>query len=244
MPEVSDIRLPLNINFSLEKARKTQIILSKMVIREDRINTPIRYVAGIDLAYTDKYSIGAAAVLSYEDLKPIEVKLAVTEVKFPYIPTLLSFREMPAAAAAIKRLETKPDVFLVDGQGLAHPYRLGFASHLGVTLNIPTIGVAKKLLCGEILKGDGLWRPIIYEGEVVGGAVYTKREAKPVYVSIGHRVSLETAIKIVLDCTKGHRIPEPLRIAHIHAKKAKRDYLSKHNSSFRFSGEGWNGHPS
>ncbi|MEM1550933.1 MAG: endonuclease V, partial [Candidatus Bathyarchaeia archaeon] len=112
---------------------------------------------------------------------------------------------------------------LVDGQGVAHPYRLGFASHLGVTLNVPTIGVAKSLLCGEILEGSDLWKPIVYEGEVVGGAVYTRRGAKPVYVSIGHKVSLETAIKIVLACTREHRIPEPLHVAHISAEKAKRE---------------------
>ncbi|MEM1586539.1 MAG: deoxyribonuclease V [Candidatus Bathyarchaeia archaeon] len=221
---MSEIKIPPDMNFFLEKARRAQITLSRMVIREDQISMPIRYVCGIDVAYAGEHSIGAAAVLSYEILKPIEIKLAVVKTKFPYIPTLLSFREMPAAVAAIKRLEISPDVFLVDGQGIAHPYRLGFASHLGVTLNIPTIGVAKRLLCGEVLGEGDIWKPIVHNGEVVGGAVYTKSGAKPVYISVGHRVSLESAIKIVLACTRDHRIPEPLRLAHISAENAKREF--------------------
>lgn len=214
------------ICFSLERARRIQMELSKRVIRHDQMNTPIRYVAGVDIAYAGGYSIGAVAVLSYEGLRPIEVKLSAVKTVFPYIPTLLSFREMAPASSAIKRLKVKPDIFLVDGQGIAHPYRLGFASHLGVALDAPTIGVAKRILCGammEPLGGDGLWRPIVHEGEVVGGAVYTKRGAKPIYVSIGHRVSLDTAIRIVLACTRDHRIPEPLRIAHISAERAGRE---------------------
>ncbi|MEM2607354.1 MAG: deoxyribonuclease V [Candidatus Bathyarchaeia archaeon] len=209
----------------MEKARKAQIVLSKMVIREDQINMPIKYVAGVDVAYAGNNSIGVAAVLNYESLKPVEVKLATVKAKFPYMPTLLSFREMPAAVAAIKRLDIKPDVFLVDGQGVAHPYRLGFASHLGVTLNVPAIGVAKRILCGEVVGEGDVWRPIVHEGEVVGAAVYTRRGSKPVYVSIGHKVSLETAIKVVLACTRGHRIPEPLRISHISAERAKEEFM-------------------
>lgn len=197
--------------------------LSKRVIKRDQINMPIKYVAGVDVAYAGEYSIGAVAVLRYGDLNPVEVELASVKTVFPYIPTLLSFREMAPASSAIRKLTTKPDVFLVDGQGIAHPYRLGFASHLGVVLNVPTIGVAKKLLCGTVMEPlNDLWRPVMYDGEIVGGAVYTRRGAKPVYVSIGHMVSLETAIKVVLECTSGYRIPEPLRIAHIYAEKAKK----------------------
>lgn len=222
---MTEISFPQNISFSLEKARKAQIALSRMVIREDRINTPIKYVAGVDVAYAGENSIGAAAVLDYESLKPVEVKLAAVKVKFPYIPTLLSFREMPAAAAAVRRLEIKPDIFLVDGQGIAHPYRLGFASHFGVTLNVPAIGVAKRILCGEVVGEVGVWRPIVHGGEVVGAAVYTRRGSKPIYVSIGHRVSLETAIKVVLACTRGHKIPKPLRVSHMSAEGAKKEFM-------------------
>jgi len=212
-----------NINFSIEKARKIQENLSKKVIAQDRLNMPIKYVAGVDVAYSGRFSIGSVAVLDYKSMKPVEFELSVVETRFPYIPTLLSFREMPPAVFAIRKLRVKPDLFLVDGQGIAHPYRLGFASHLGVTLNIVTIGVAKSLLCGEILESEGdIWKPIIYEGEIVGGAVFTKPNAKPIYVSVGHKISLETAIRIVLSCSRGYRIPEPLREAHMVAEKTKR----------------------
>ncbi len=212
-----------NINFSIEKARKMQATLSKRVIRKDQLTMPIKYVAGVDVAYTSNHSIGAVAVLDYHSMRTVELKVAITETRFPYIPTLLSFREIPPAISAIRKLTIKPDVFLIDGQGIAHPYRFGFASHLGVILDAVTIGVAKSILCGKVAEGGSkFWKPIIYEGEIIGGAVFTKLGAKPVYVSIGHKVSLETAIKIVLACSRGHRIPEPLREAHITAEKTKR----------------------
>jgi len=215
-----------NINFSIEKARRLQISLSKKVIRVDQLDTPIKYVAGVDVAYTDKHSVGAVAILDYDSMKTIEIKVAIIETRFPYIPTLLSFREIPPVVSAIRKLTLKPDVFLVDGQGIAHPYHFGFASHLGVLLDIATVGVAKNILCGKIVKrGDKFWKPIIYKGEVIGGAVFTKLNAKPVYVSVGHKISLKTAIKIVLKCSRGYRIPEPLRKAHIAAEKTKREMI-------------------
>ncbi|MCX8171481.1 MAG: deoxyribonuclease V [Candidatus Bathyarchaeota archaeon] len=213
-----------DIDFSIEKARRLQSLLSKKVIARDCLNTPIKYVAGVDIAYYDKLSIGAVAVFDYNSLKLVELKSAAVETRFPYIPTLLSFREIPAAVSSIRKLNIKPDVFLVDGQGIAHPYRFGFASHLGVVLDLCTVGVAKSLLCGEVIESESLnWRPIIHEGEIIGGAVFTKPNAKPVYVSVGHKISLETAIKVVLTCSKNHRIPEPLHEAHSAAQRAKRE---------------------
>jgi deoxyribonuclease V len=134
----------------------------------------------------------------------------------------LSFREIPPTLATIGKLKTQPDVFLVDGQGIAHPYRLGFASHLGLVLEKPTIGVAKSLLCGQIeaFNQEG-WAPIIDKGEVVGAAVARERE-KPIYVSVGHKVSLKRAIEIVKHCTQNYRIPEPIRAAHAMADEEKR----------------------
>jgi len=211
------------INFSIEKARRLQSLLSKKVVMQDCLNAPIKYIAGVDVAYSDGLSIGAVAVFDYASLKLVELKLAEVETRFPYIPTLLSFREVPAAASAIKKLSIKPDVFLVDGQGIAHPYRFGFASHLGVVLDLCTIGVAKSLLCGEVIASENPYlRPIVHEGEVVGCAVFTKPSVKPIYVSIGHKISLETAVKVVLECSKNHRIPKPLHEAHAAAQKAKR----------------------
>ncbi|MBS7634173.1 deoxyribonuclease V [Candidatus Bathyarchaeota archaeon] len=217
-----------SLNFSLEKARRLQITLSKRIICRDCFETPIKYIAGIDVAYAYNQSIGAVAVLEYDSMKLVELETSKVTTRFPYIPTLLSFREVPPAASAIKKLRIKPDVFLVDGQGIAHPYRLGFASHLGLVLDIATVGVAKTLLFGRITESEsGFWRPVIHDGKIVGGAVSTKLNARPIYVSVGHKVSLETAVKIVLECSRKHRIPEPIREAHMIAEKIKREYMSK-----------------
>ncbi|HIE14873.1 TPA: endonuclease V, partial [Candidatus Bathyarchaeota archaeon] len=144
-----------------------------------------------------------------------EMETKVQKTMFPYIPTLLSFREIPPAVSAIRKLKIKPDVYLVDGHGRAHPYKCGFASHLGLVIDAPTIGVAKKILCGEVHKRLGAnWNPLVLDGEIIGAEVYTKEGSKPVYVSIGHMVSLDTAIRIVLQCSMDHRIPKPILEAH------------------------------
>ena len=208
---------------SLEKARRLQLLLAEKVIRVDCLPDPVRCVAGVDVAYTKAESIGAVAVFDYGSMKPVEERTSQQITRFPYVPTLLSFRELPPAVSAIRKLRTKPDVFLVDGHGLAHPRHLGFASHLGLVLDAPTIGVAKSLLCGEVEETKNVhWRPIIFEGETVGAAVFTRLDAKPVYVSIGHKVALETAIKIVLHCAGRYRVPEPIREAHLTAQGMKR----------------------
>lgn len=208
--------------FSVKKAHAMQLHLSKQVIRRDMLPKTIHYVAGVDTAYSAGMSIGAAVVLDYKTLSIVESKKARVKTCFPYIPTLLSFREIPPTLAAIKKLKTQPDVFLVDGQGIAHPYRLGFASHLGLILNKPTIGVAKSLLCGEVGNfNQKRWAPIIDKGEVIGAAV-VKEGGKPIYVSIGHKVSLEKAIDIVMRSTLRHRIPEPIRMAHSVATEEKK----------------------
>jgi len=212
----------LDARFSVEKAHAMQLRLSKQVIRNDMLPKTIRYVTGVDTAYRADVSIGAVVVLDYETLSVVESRKSEVKTRFPYIPTLLSFREIPPTLAAIKKLKTQPDVFLIDGQGIAHPYRLGFASHLGLILDKPTIGVAKSLLCGKVgnFNQDG-WASIIDKDEVIGAAVARKRE-KPIYVSIGHMVSLKRAIAIVKHCTRLHRIPEPIRAAHFMANEEKK----------------------
>jgi len=217
-------RLPkVSPKFSLEKAHAIQLQLAKRVIRKDELPDTIRYVAGVDVAYTRGISIGAAVVLASVSLSPLESHVSRVKTRFPYIPTLLSFREVPPALSAIRKLRVIPDVFLVDAHGIMHPYRLGFAAHLGLVMNRPTIGVAKSPLCGkpEPLRG-GRWAPIVDGEEVIGAKVVTKRGEKSVYVSIGHKISLETAINIVIDCTRTHRIPEPTRKAHEMASEGKR----------------------
>jgi len=213
----------LSPSFSVERAHAMQRRLSKKVIREDRLPRKIRCVAGVDVAYARGVSVGAVAVLDSNSFSLIESQVAYCKTRFPYVPTLLSFREIPPAFLAIKKLRTQPDVFLVDGQGVAHPFRFGFASHLGLVIDRPTVGVAKSLLCGEVGRfNDEGWAPINDKGEVIGAVVATFSGGKPVYVSVGHKVSLRRAIAIVRRFTRGKRIPEPILKAHGIANEEKK----------------------
>ena len=193
--------------------------LSKKLILEDRLPKKIRTVCGVDVAYVGQVGIGAVAVVDYDSLEFLESQAATCQVRMPYIPTLLSFRELPPAVAAIRKLKLQPDVFLVDAQGLAHPCRCGFASHLGLALGKPTVGAAKSRLIGEPLKKDGRLL-LVDRAKVIGEVITTKIDAKPIYVSIGHMVSLETAVEIARHCSRG-RIPEPLLQAHNLATKER-----------------------
>lgn len=205
--------------FSVKKAHKTQQCLSQKIILEDILPSKIKTVAGIDVSYVGQWGIGAVAILDYESLELLETQVATRQVKIPYITTLLSFREIPPAIAAIKKLKVQPDVFLVDAQGLAHPYRCGFASHLGLDIGKPTIGAAKSRLIGMLMELNEETF-LVDKDEIIGAVVTTKQSAKPVFVSIGHMVSLETAMKIVKQCTK-NSIPEPLLQAHNSATKER-----------------------
>ena len=213
----------LSPRFSTKKAHIMQLRLSKQVIHEDNLPETINYVAGVDVAYAKGISIGAVAVLDFASLSLVESQVMHLKTRFPYVPTLLSFREIPPTYSAIKKLQTQPDVFLVDGQGFAHPYRLGFATHLGLAIDKPTIGVAKSLLYGKVEPVcEHGWAPLTDKGEIIGAEVVTKHGTKPIYVSVGHRVSLRRAIDIVKNCTRTYRIPEPIRKAHILANEEKR----------------------
>jgi deoxyribonuclease V len=206
-------------NFSVKKAHKTQLCLSHKIILKDRLPPKIRTIAGVDVSYIDNIGVGAITVLDYESLELLEAQVAICQVRMPYIPTLLSFRELPPAMAVIKKLKIQPDVFLVDAQGLAHPFRCGFASHLGLAMGKPTVGAAKSRLIGTPVERDGKTF-LVDKGEVIGAVVITKQGSKPIYVSIGHMVSLETAVKMVKHCAIS-RIPEPLLQAHKLATQAR-----------------------
>lgn len=211
------------MRFSVKKARIAQELLSKRVICEDSLPRVIKYVGGVDVAYCEGFSIGAVAVLDFNSLELIESQAVCCKTRFPYVPTLLSFREVSPAVQAIKKLRTQPDIFLVDGQGIAHPRRFGFASHLGLVIDKPTIGVAKSLLCGEVGRfSDESWALISDKGEVIGAAVVTFFGEKPVYVSVGHKVSLDRAIAVVKHFACGKRIPEPILWAHRIANEEKK----------------------
>ncbi len=184
--------------------------------------TTPRFIAGVDISVDREAGTGTGAVvvLRYPELDLVEAKVVSDRLDFPYIPGLLSFREAPLILAACENLSVTPDLIMVDGQGIAHPRRMGLASHLGLFLDTPTIGCAKSRLCGrhEVPGNEpGSYADLIDGDEVIGAALRTRAGVKPVYVSIGHRVSLPAAIHWVLACCRGYRLPEPTRLAHLAA---------------------------
>lgn len=202
---------------NLNEAKTLQQEMAKKVIHTDQWSK-IDYIAGVDVGFKNQGTVTHAAVviLSFPHLELIESAIAVRPTPFPYIPSFLSFREIPAILDALSVLTLKPDLILCDGQGIAHPRRLGIACHLGVLLDCPTIGVAKSRLTGQ--HGDvppqkGGWTPLIDQGETIGAVLRTRSGVKPLYISIGHRVSLKTAINWVLRCTPKYRLPETTRMA-------------------------------
>lgn len=201
------------------EAMQIQRELASRVIEEDRLGD-IKFVAGVDVGFEgegNKTARAAVVVLKLADLQPVDSAIARMPVTFPYIPGLLSFRELPVLLRALEQLETAPDVFIVDGHGRAHPRRMGIACHLGVLLDRPSIGCAKSILCGKADEPGnkvGASSPLLDGAEQIGAAVRTREGTTSVYVSIGHRVSLERAIDVVLRCCKRYRLPETTRYAH------------------------------
>jgi deoxyribonuclease V len=203
---------------STAQAMEIQTRLAAQVSREGDI-AELHLVAGVDISVNREAGTGtgAAVVLSYPQLELVEVKVVTDRINFPYIPGLLSFREAPLILAACESLKVMPDLVMVDGQGIAHPRRMGLASHLGLFLDVPTIGCAKSRLCGfhtEPGNETGSYTELVDRGEVIGAALRTRAGIKPVYVSIGHKVDLPAAIHQVLACCRGYRLPEPTRFAH------------------------------
>jgi deoxyribonuclease V len=197
-------------------------------VRAVPIRKTIRRIAGLDCAFSkDHRRIGAViVVLSFPDLEIAETVQAADEVRFPYVPGLLSFREAPVCLKAAEKLKCRPDVFLVDGQGYAHPRRLGLASHLGLFLDRPTIGCAKSRLIGtykEPAPQKSSMTPLYDETEIIGAVLRTRTNVKPLFVSVGHLCTVDEAIEITLQCTTRYRLPEPTRLAHqkVTALKAK-----------------------
>jgi deoxyribonuclease V len=182
--------------------------------RPDEVET----VAGIDVSIRDDTAQAAVAVLRLPDLDVVDRAVHRCAVPFPYVPGLLSFRETPAVLPALEELSTTPDVLMTDSHGLAHPRRFGFACHLGVLLDWPTLGVAKSILVGtpdgDLDPEKGSRVPLVDDGETVGCVLRTRTEVNPVYVSVGHRVTLAGATALALDCSPRYKIPEPTRQAH------------------------------
>lgn len=214
-------------NLQPEVAIALQRTLASRIIRTDAFTGEIHYIAGVDMAINENNGMARAAVvlLTYPELAIIERHVYEEPVRMPYIPGLLSFREIPCILGAFARLKQQPQLVMVDGQGIAHPRRLGIAAHLGLWLDLPTIGCAKSLLTGhynEKALGEdaGAWVSLTYRDETIGAVVRTRSHVKPLIISSGHRVSLESSIRFVLACSKGYRLPEPTRLA---------DKLSKDN---------------
>ncbi len=199
------------------EARRLQARLRECVIREDDV-APVRVVAGLDAHYAKRSGLvwGAVAAFDWPCLELRESALAGRPLDFPYVPGLLSFREAPALLAAFESLTVRPDLLMVDGQGLAHPRRFGLACHVGVLTDLPTIGVAKSRLIGSHAEpgaDKGSRTPLMDGDEVIGAVVRSRSATRPLFVSVGHRIGLESAVERVLHCTSRFRLPEPLRIA-------------------------------
>jgi len=208
---------PLSWPTSIAQAKLIQEQWRDRVITSDRL-PQVHSVAGVDLGFEDggKTTRAAVAVLSFPDLDLIETAIALCPTLFPYVPGFLSFREVPPILKALRQLTTTPDLILCDGQGLAHPRRFGLACHLGTLLDCPTIGVAKSRLIGthqELAPTRGSWTPLKDGDETIGAVLRTRSNVKPLYISIGHKISLESAIAYVLDCTPQYRLPETTRLA-------------------------------
>lgn len=201
----------------VDRAREIQEALRGRVIRKDMLGELGR-VAGVDIGIDRKAGRARAAVmvLDYPGCEPLEQATVSRPLRFPYVPGYLSFREVPPAIEALEKLDTNPDLIICDGQGIAHPRRFGLACHLGVLMNIPTIGAAKSRLIGTYREPGlrkGSWSELRDGRETIGAVLRTRSNVRPLFISIGHRISLPTAIEIVLECCKKYRLPETTRAA-------------------------------
>lgn len=206
-------------------ARALQADWAQRVLVRDEVGD-VNRIGGVDVGFEQGGSVTRAAlvVLSWPDLQVMERQLARVPTTFPYVPGLLSFREMPAILAAWEQLQHKPDLLLCDGQGTAHPRRFGIACHLGVWLDLPTIGVAKRRLVGHhdhVGNDKGSAAPLLDKGERIGTVVRSRAGVNPLYVSAGHRISQATAVEWVMACLTRYRLPEPTRQAHRLASREK-----------------------
>ena len=202
----------------LDEAKALQAELAEKVVTETTFApASVRMVAGVDVSIRGKMAYAAVVTLSFPELEPVGYALAEAPATFPYVPGLLAFREGPSVLAALDQLRIWPDLFIFDAQGLAHPRRMGLAAHMGVILDWPSVGCAKSRLVGvheEPGENVGDWVPLMDEDQRIGAVVRSRAKVKPLFVSIGHRIDLSTAIDFVLRCGRGYRLPETTRCAH------------------------------
>lgn len=219
-------RVPHRWDLTPRAAIRLQLRLADQV-RVEPLRKPVRLVAGVDLAFpTSEVCVAGAVVWDLEQRCVVEQQLAWRKVRFPYISGLLTFREAPAVLAVVRRLRCRPDLFMFDGQGQAHLRRFGLASHIGLLLDSPSVGCAKSRLCGthaEPPDEPGRWSPLIFQQQTVGVVLRTRRAVKPLYISVGHRVTLEDCIAMTMRCVDRYRLPTPSRLAHMLVTRHRRD---------------------
>jgi deoxyribonuclease V len=204
--------------FNTSDAKKTQDEFACRLLLTEFTDT-IQLIAGCDVAYiaAAKLALAAIVILEYPSLKPLEISRAHKITEIPYIPGFLSFREGPVVLDAFKKLQNQPQLIIFDGQGIAHPRGLGLASHMGISLNIPSVGCAKSKLVGNYTEPDsakGSYTTLSYKNRQVGVVLRTRNNVKPVYISPGHLITIEDSMHWVLNCTTRYRLPEPTRLAH------------------------------
>lgn len=220
IPELHDWRLSPQAALALQRELAARVSLL------DAVPEPVRLVAGVDVSHARfaRELFAAVVLFDLNSGSVVERAMARADALFPYVPGLLSFRELPVVLEALRRLQQVPDVILVDGQGLAHPRRLGIASHLGLWLGVPAIGCAKSRLCGEhdepgLKRGE--WASLREGGEEIGRVLRTRDRVRPLYISPGHLVSIDRAVALTLACGRGYRLPEPTRQAHIESNRLR-----------------------
>ena len=200
---------------NIRELKAEQIKLAKKVLLKDDFSGP-KIIAGLDHSYSEEDIISCIVLWDIKTEKIVEKIIHKEKDPMPHMHGFLSYREAPSGVAAFQKLKNKPDLMMINGNGILHPRKMGVASHIGILLDIPTIGIAKNLLCGE-QRDDAVY----LQGEPVGRAVVTKEKTKPIYISPGHKVSLKSAIEITKKCFRGHKMPEPLHLAHKFSVKLK-----------------------
>lgn len=201
--------------------RRVQERLSQKLVLSDQFNG-VGKVGGVDQAFQEGH-VYSGFVVTDKSSRELEKKCASTKIKFPYIPGLLAFREIPPILKVWQKVEARPQLLLVDGHGIAHPRKLGLASHVGLALDVPTVGVAKSVLVGEYEKPEAVGEAsnLRFDGETLGKVLKSKKNCNPIFVSPGHRVSVETSLETVKKCLRNHKLPEPLFRAHQYANEIK-----------------------
>ena len=215
-----------SLDLSPPEARWLQEDLASRVVAGPALDLAgVRHVAGADVSTQGDMAYATVVVLDFPGLSPVEVRGFETSLRFPYVPGLLSFRELPSVVGALKRVQTEVDALILDAQGIAHPRRMGLASHLGIFLDVPTVGCAKSLLVGsfeEPGKEKGSATDLVHRGEIVGKVLRTRDGVSPVYVSVGNGIDLESSVRLVLACCTRYRLPETTRQAHNAANRLRR----------------------